>query len=580
MRKFILCLSIALFFLAPSNNALAFYNDVFPTNQYYNSIKALYDKELLPQTTSFRPNDTLTNAELYEMLISFSEISLAETVNLPYNDTQNETQYAPYLQTALNLGILSSQPTNPKFEPDKYLTKYKVLEVMFKTLDIGTNYFFDRTSFPFADINATSNLSPLAQKTADIGIIEPSNPNFFKMAKRITRGEAADYLYKINQYKKLDTVEVTYTFEPSSFLEGNMDSYYFNDKEQELIDHKSFGTLLDVWQTLKSDYLYKDTLNDSDLIFGAIEGMVNQVDDTYTVFEKPGEDTILSSLSSEFEGIGVSIEMIDGKITIISPLKNSPAETVGLQPNDVIIKVNGEDIQDQTLSKVVSKIKGPAGTAVQITISRNNQELTYTITRNALFYETVSYKFMQKGAKKIAYLELKSFNDKTFEEFLKAAQEIVAEKADGLILDLRNNPGGYMDVAINIIDLFTNKSKTAVKMKFADNSVESYKTDGNGLLKGMKTVVLINKGSASASEILAGALQDYKAATIIGEKSFGKGTVQDIAEYKDESIFKYTTAQWLTPNGRDINKKGITPDKYILKTTHVDTQLKAALEEF
>ncbi|MFA7685582.1 MAG: S41 family peptidase, partial [Candidatus Gracilibacteria bacterium] len=391
--------------------------------------------------------------------------------------------------------------------------------------------------------------------------------------------EAADYLYKINQYKKIDSIKITYTNKTPT---KNSNNYSFNKTESELINNQSFGTFLDVWQTLQTDYLYNDKINDKDLIFGAIEGMVNQVDDNYTVFEKPGENIILDSLSSEYEGIGAILELIDEKVTIVSPLKNSPAEKAGLKPADIIIKIDGKDVTKQGVSEIIKQIKGPAGTSVKITITREGSPLNFTIKREKLFYETVSYKFLTKGTKKIAYLELKSFNEKTFEEFLKAAEDIVSQDADGLILDLRNNPGGYLGVAINIIGLFSDTSKTAIKMEFADNSIEPYDAPANGLLKDLQTVILINKGSASSSEVLAGALQDYKIAKLIGEKSFGKGVVQDIVEYKDDSLLKYTSAKWLTPNGRDINKKGLTPDRFILKTTtpNTDNQLTAALEEF
>ena len=579
MRKFIFSLGIVILFLLPTNQVLAFYKDVPSTNQYYTSIKSLYDANLLPKSTNFQPSDPLTNADLYELLVSFSGAPLADGSTIPYSDVPTDSLYAPYIQTALDFGIISFQDANPKFEPTKSLPKHKVLETMFKSLDIGTNYFFDRNDFPFTDVKTTSSIAPLAQKSADIGILETSTPKLFKMAKRITRAEAADYLYKINQYKKIDSIKITYTNKTPT---KNSNNYSFNKTESELINNQSFGTFLDVWQTLQTDYLYNDKINDKDLIFGAIEGMVNQVDDNYTVFEKPGENIILDSLSSEYEGIGAILELIDEKVTIVSPLKNSPAEKAGLKPADIIIKIDGKDVTKQGVSEIIKQIKGPAGTSVKITITREGSPLNFTIKREKLFYETVSYKFLTKGTKKIAYLELKSFNEKTFEEFLKAAEDIVSQDADGLILDLRNNPGGYLGVAINIIGLFSDTSKTAIKMEFADNSIEPYDAPANGLLKDLQTVILINKGSASSSEVLAGALQDYKIAKLIGEKSFGKGVVQDIVEYKDDSLLKYTSAKWLTPNGRDINKKGLTPDRFILKTTtpNTDNQLTAALEEF
>lgn len=575
MRKISFFLSIIVIFSLSINTSFAFYNDVSPSNQHYASIKALYDANLLPDSENFHPNDPLTHGDLYELLISFSLIPLSSASTLPYSDISTESTYAPYIQTALELKILS--PTTTTFEPNKYITKGKALETMFKSLGIGQNYFFDRDNFTFTDLDKNSQIAPLAQKASEIGILEPYSPTLFKSFKRVTRGEAADYLYKIYEYNILGQLEIVYTLEDPI---KNSSKYSFTKTESKLIDNQSFETLLDVWGTLHTDYLYKDQIKDSDLILGAIEGMVNQANDNYTVFEKPEEKNILEQLSSEYEGIGVSIETIEGKITIISPLKGSPAEKAGLKAADIIIKVDHKDVTKETITEVVNKIKGPSGTSVKIGVLRDGKEFTFDIKRENLFYETVSCKFLTKETKKIAYLELKSFNDKTYEEFLKAAKEIVAQNADGLILDLRNNPGGYLDTAVDIIELFLETSKTAIKMELSTNDVKSYKANGNGILKDLKTIILINKGSASASEVLAGALQDYQIATLIGEKSFGKGTVQTVEEYKDESVLKYTTAKWLTPNGRDINKKGLTPDKQVLKTTKNDTQLNAALNEF
>ena len=183
--------------------------------------------------------------------------------------------------------------------------------------------------------------------------------------------------------------------------------------------------------------------------------------------------------------------------------------------------------------------------------------------------------------KNIAYINVANFGDTTYQEFLEAAKQIVADKnIKGIILDLRNNPGGYIDVAVDMVGLFTDEVKTAVKLKFYDGDISEYKTTGNGLLSGYKTVILINEGSASASEIVAGAMKDYKLATLIGKKSFGKGSVQEVSTYDDGSLFKYTISYWLTPNNNSINKLGITPDKTVENLATGDKQLDTALAQF
>ncbi|MFH1218799.1 MAG: S41 family peptidase, partial [Candidatus Peregrinibacteria bacterium] len=214
-------------------------------------------------------------------------------------------------------------------------------------------------------------------------------------------------------------------------------------------------------------------------------------------------------------------------------------------------------------------------------IERNGHNLEFEVKRDFILYSSVQYQILQTNSgKNIGYIELWIFDENSTEEFTKAAEALVAEDVDGILIDLRNNPGGFMEDAINIISLFTATEKTATQLLFSDGSKEKFKTTGNGPLAEYETVVLINEGSASASEILAGALKDYGTAKLVGTTSFGKGTVQQLSEYRDGSIFKYTISKWLTPNGTDINKEGIKPDIKVTNTGSTDTQLKKALEQF
>ena len=288
----------------------------------------------------------------------------------------------------------------------------------------------------------------------------------------------------------------------------------------------------------------------------------------------------MAMLESEYEGIGTVLEFIDGKVVVVSPIKNSPAEKAGIKPADIIKEVDGISVEGKTLEEVAAKIKGKAGTTVKITVQRDSETLTFEITRAKVSFNTVESEVKKWGNKKIGYIELITFGEKSYEEFLEAANTILKEKPDGFIIDLRNNPGGFVDTAINILSLFMTEKKNAVIFEYADSSKTEFKTDGNGLLKGYKIVVIINKGSASASEIVAGALKDYKIAKIIGETSFGKGSAQEVRTYKDKSIFKFTISKWLTPNGTDISKVGITPDKVVSNPNGEDLQLQEALKEF
>jgi len=387
------------------------------------------------------------------------------------------------------------------------------------------------------------------------------------MSKRISRGEAAYYLYKISNQVPATSISVTI-------------SSYTNTANN-LPEAENFPAFLDVWSSLKNEYLYKDELDDEELIYSAIKGMLENVSDKYTVFEEPIDaQDLLDSLSGDYEGIGIIIEIIDKNITIVTPFNDSPAEKAGLKANDIIIEVDGENVIGYTLTEVANKIKGPSETNVDIKVLRKNNELTFTVTRNFILLSTINGEMISSGNKNIGYIELLNFGEDTYEEFLKTSNDLLENNPDGLIIDLRNNPGGFLDIAVNILGLFSQEVLTAVKLEYADGLVEEYKTNGVGLLQDYEIVVLINEGSASASEILAGALQDHGIAKIIGAQSFGKGSVQNLNQYDDNSFFKYTISRWLTPNGKNISGTGITPDKIVNNSKNKDEQLDAALEEF
>lgn len=563
--------------LLQTTNVLAFYSDVPQTNQYYNSIKALYDLGRLPveSDNKFHPNDQLTKGELYKLIITEGMAPLSKTIELPYSDIDKDSPYATYIQTAIDTKILKLLPEQTAFGLNDKVTKVSALSTMFNSLGIGTNYFFSKADFPFEDITSDSYIAPLADKAAKLNILEPTAPTQFLQNKRITKAEAADYLYKIKQNVQ-PTMTITLTQTPNTTKNSTA--------ENDLTSNENFPTLVDVWSTMKSKYLYKDELDDDKLIYAAIKGMVSEAKDKYTVFDAPSETAnLLARLSNKYEGIGIIIELIDNKVTVITPFHNSPAEKAGVQGQDIITKVDGVSTEGLSLEEVSAKIKGPAKSSVKITISRAGKEMEFSIIRSSITIKRVNSKTLKTtSGKNIAYISLSDFGQGAEVEITNAANELIKNNPSGFILDLRNNPGGYVDTAVNILSLFTSEARTAVKMEFVDKHIEETKTEANGLLSGYKVVVLINEGSASASEITAGALKDYGIATLVGKKSFGKGVAQELRTYKDGSLLKYTVSNWLTPSGININKQGILPDVTIERGTDpkVDAQLNSALEQF
>jgi carboxyl-terminal processing protease len=344
-----------------------------------------------------------------------------------------------------------------------------------------------------------------------------------------------------------------------------------------------FGQFWDVWDTIKSKYV-KQPVKDADMFYGAIQGLVMSLEDPYSLYFPPkAAEEFTKDLSGELEGIGAEIGVKNNQLMVVAPLPDSPAEKSGLRPGDKILYIDKESTFGMDVSTAVSKIRGNAGTQVTLTITRDglSESAEVIITRLKINIPSVLFSIKPNN---IAYLRVMQFNDKTTGEFDKAIKQIQARRVKGIILDLRNNPGGYLDAAIDMASEWI-ADGVVVSEKGMDGLSKEHYTEGRHSLVGIKTIVLINKGSASASEIVAGALQDSKQAILIGEQTFGKGSVQDFETFPDGSALKLTVAEWFTPNGRNINKEGIKPDMeekedWANEKVGEDTVLSAALDLF
>ncbi|MBO0958316.1 S41 family peptidase [Neobacillus sp. MM2021_6] len=318
-----------------------------------------------------------------------------------------------------------------------------------------------------------------------------------------------------------------------------------------------FNKLYEAFDTLKNGY-YKD-VNQQKLINGAIDGMVTSLDDPYSDYMSNEEaKSFHSSISSSFEGIGAEIQEKEGHIIIVSPIKGSPAEKAGLKPNDVVVTVNGKSIQGMNSTQAVTLIRGKKGTKVELTIQRPGTDapMTVPIVRDTIPIETVYGEMVDDS---IAKVQITSFSTNTTKELVTALNDLQKKGMKGVVLDLRQNPGGLLDQAVSITSMFVPNGKVIVKEQDRNGKVKEIASQNEGSPE-LPLVVLIDKGSASASEIFAAAVKESAGVPLVGEKSFGKGTVQTAADFKDGSNLKYTIAKWLTPNGNWIHKKGIVPD--------------------
>jgi carboxyl-terminal processing protease len=356
-------------------------------------------------------------------------------------------------------------------------------------------------------------------------------------------------------------------------------------------ERDEFQKLYEAYDALDSQY-YKD-LKQENLVNGAINGMLESLEDPYSDYMDQDEaKRFEESITSSFEGIGAEIQEKDGHITIVSPIKGSPAEKAGLRPNDKILEVDGESIQGLSVTDAVLKIRGEKGTKVTLTIQRPgaDESTKVTITRDEIPLETVYPEMLDNG---IAKIQITSFSDDTYTELTKALEEMQAEGMKGLIIDVRQNPGGLLDQAIKISSLFVPQGDILLQVEDKQGNKEKIVSEGGQKID-VPVTVMIDKGSASASEILAAAVSESADIPLIGVNSFGKGTVQTSEGFTDGSNMKFTTAKWLTPDGTWIHEKGIKPDHEVslpayaelpyinpdkeLKESDLSDQVKAAEE--
>ncbi len=351
-----------------------------------------------------------------------------------------------------------------------------------------------------------------------------------------------------------------------SFYLGTL--YKNNLENNEINNHSNinFELFNNVWDIIQEKYVNPEVFSEAEPFeFGIVKGLISGLDDPFSSFMTPDENNdFYNDLQGNFEGIGAELTIKNSLITIVSPLKGSPAKAAGLLPEDIIIKVNDEDIVGLSISDVVKKIRGEKGTSVVLNILHKDatEPVNISVVRDTITIASVESKMIEE----IGFIEINQFGEKTVQDFEEQFVTIMKNNPIGIILDLRFNGGGYLDGAVEVASAFFANKTDVVKVKDQKGSFvhkSFYKPFSN---VDIPLVLLINKGSASASEILAGAIQDHKRGIIVGETSFGKGTVQEVISLNKGASLRLTIAEWLTPNGRSINEKGITPDVFVEKT--------------
>lgn len=363
--------------------------------------------------------------------------------------------------------------------------------------------------------------------------------------------------------------------------------FYFGSYQISSSNYQSedidFSLFWQAYYRLKNKFVDKEKLDNEKMLYGAISGMVESLEDPYTVFLTPEETKIfIEDVAGVFEGVGMEVGIRDKQLQVIAPLEGTPAQRAGLRAGDKILAIDGKSTFDMATDEAVSLIRGPKGTEVTLTILRNEwlEAKDFKITRDTIEVPSLRWEILDNN---IAYLKIYEFSEKANSDFKIAANQILNSSAEKIILDLRDNPGGYLEVSQDIAGWFLEKGNVVVIEDFGEkNKQEIYKAKGPSQFLDYPVVILINQGSASASEILAGALRDNRQIMLIGEKSFGKGSVQELDNLSKGSL-KITVARWLTPKGESISDKGLEPDIKVEMTEEdyaagKDPQLDKAIE--
>jgi carboxyl-terminal processing protease len=343
---------------------------------------------------------------------------------------------------------------------------------------------------------------------------------------------------------------------------------------------KSFAPFWEVWQLVHTRY-FERPVDDTVLFEGAINGMLAALGDQHTRYLSPADEAnAREDMQGEFQGIGAEVELVNGNVSVVSPLDGSPAASAGLRPGDILRRADGIDLSSMSLQDSILLVRGPAGSSVRLTIERNGELFEVDIIRDVIRIASVRGQVLDSG---IAYVRLSRFGDNTVAEMEETLSDLLAQNPVGLILDVRRNPGGGLDTVVDVADQFLPEGVVLVE-QFGDGSKEIFRSDDDGLAEDIPMVVLIDEGSASASEVLAGAIRDRGRGILIGQTTFGKGTVQAWHSVSNGGGVRITIARWLTPAENWVHQSGLTPDYFVsipetgIEDDSEDTQLNAAID--
>lgn len=466
----------------------------------------------------------------------------------------------PYIQAALERGALEA--FGEEFLHARGITRGEAVQVLTALKKLQPR----ESGARYGDVTKGGELEAAVHVAVERGWLDPLRQNVFGVQRALTGKEALLLLRRVQgeapisqKFQKTQTPVINIRLETVPAAELPRED-----------------VLRSVWRIINQLYLYKkEKLKGEEAVYSAIDALVKSLKDPYTIFMRPTPaQEFQTQMQGEVSGIGAQVEFIDGILTIVAPLPGSPAKKAGLLPGDQILEVGGEPLRELGFLEAVGKVRGPKGSVAKLKIRRNGSELEFSVERDAIRVPEIELSYV----KDIAVVRLVQFGQTTEKEFRSLLEKAQESHPQGIVLDMRDNPGGLLHAATIVLSAFLPEGSVVASIAAADETYDEVTAGPPVIAEDMPVVVLVNKGSASASEIVAGALQDAKRATVIGETTFGKGTVQQLIDFTDQSSLKLTVAEWLTPSGRKIEGKGITPDIHIEGRSDRDEQMLRALD--
>lgn len=522
----------------------ASFTDVIPQSLFFDAVEYFsYEVPIISlDKDEFRPLGKVNRAEFFKLVMTSGNSELKqESSDLPYEDISGDEWFAPYISRALELGIISYNPQDPYFRPGDLINRIEGIQYILTYYDIDPEIAsdFPKDYFDVSDNDYFANESQIAYM---FQLLSDYKSRYFSPYKKLTRAETVHILYELHQagFISATLTPVDYT----TIREGD-----------------SYELFLNVYRTILEEYIDRELINQEDLIYGAISGMVMSLADPYSTFMLPQDAQIFQeSLSGTFDGIGIYISYEDGNYIIQTSLKGSPAEEARLKANDIITHIEGLSTSMMTFDNIIDLLRGTSGTEVTLTIKRNSISKDYTLTRALIDVPFVEGEIIN-GVGVIHYYQ---FTSNSHYQFIDELKKILDQNPKGLVIDLRNNPGGYLYSAQQLASRFLPENEPFVTVTLADEYSYNEVSYGPGDLSEYKVVILINEGTASASEIIALALQEKIDAKIVGATSFGKAKIQEVISYRDGSSLKLSIAKWSSPDGTCVEYDGITPDVEVL----------------